>query len=130
MGRLRFDPNTSAVLVFANVIGTHAERQRRLRLLVDTGATYTMIPHDVAVALGYRPDRAPRRIPLMTANGTVRAPLVTLARVEALGQTASSSEALVHDLPASSRIDGLLGLSFLRGFRLTLDFMEGFIELS
>lgn len=36
---------------------------------------------------------------------------------------------LCHDLPAEVRVDGLLGLDFLRGRRLTLDFRTGRLSL-
>jgi len=41
----------------------------------------------------------------------------------------SNVKAIVHDLPAKSYVDGLLGLSFLRNFELNINFREGCLEL-
>jgi len=38
-------------------------------------------------------------------------------------------QCIVHDLPEASRIDGLLGLSFLRWFKVCLDFKNGVLEI-
>ena len=36
---------------------------------------------------------------------------------------------MIHDLPEISRVDGLLGLSYLRNFDLIIKFKEGILEL-
>jgi hypothetical protein len=38
-------------------------------------------------------------------------------------------QCIVHDLPEASRIDGLLGLSFLRWFKVCLDFKNGVLKI-
>lgn len=127
--RFRFDPAPPAIVVFAVLQGRVAEQRRRLRLVLDTGATYTMIPWEIARALGYHPERSRRQIQLLTASGVVYAPLVTLGEVQALGQAIAPLDVLVHDLPPAARVDGLLGLNFLRHFKLTLDFPNGLLTL-
>jgi hypothetical protein len=37
---------------------------------------------------------------------------------------------LSHTLPPSAGIDGLLGLDFMRGQRLEIDFVRGFVTLA
>ena len=39
-------------------------------------------------------------------------------------------EVIVHDLPPTSYVDGLLGLNFLKNFKVCLDFREVFLALS
>jgi len=39
-------------------------------------------------------------------------------------------EVLCHDLPPESGVDGLLGLSFLKHFKLTIRFRKGIIDLN
>jgi hypothetical protein len=36
---------------------------------------------------------------------------------------------ICHDLPAALHVDGLLGLDFVRRYRLSVDFQAGFISL-
>jgi len=56
-------------------------------------------------------------------------PLVEVREIRALGQRVKGLEVLVHDLSPASRVEGLLGLNFLRNFKLTLDFRAGILEL-
>jgi hypothetical protein len=51
-------------------------------------------------------------------------------RIVALGQERASFPVLAHTLPPSAGIDGLLGLDYLRGQTLTVDFRSGTITLS
>ncbi len=48
----------------------------------------------------------------------------------ALGRQRALFSVLVHTLPASPMIDGLLGLDFLRGEILTIDFRAGTLTLA
>ena len=80
----------------------------------------TIIPWDVAEALGYDPARSVRRIRFMTGSGMEAAPLLTVEAVEVLGVRANHVPVLCHDLPQRSLVDGLLGLSFLKHCRLSI----------
>lgn len=55
---------------------------REIDVIVDTGAVYRVIAWDVAKDIGYDPAVSPRRMPIVTANGVIEAPLVTLATIE------------------------------------------------
>jgi hypothetical protein len=50
-------------------------------------------------------------------------------RVSVLGKEMRDEPCIVHDLPETSRVDGLLGLSFLRRFKICLDFRGGVLEI-
>lgn len=102
---------------------------RRIMMALDTGATYVMIPWDIAEALGYKPAYSKQKIDITTASGTEKAPLITVSGVSVLGKEARDVSCVVHDLPETSRVDGLLGLSFLRDFEIRLDFRNGTLEI-
>ena len=51
------------------------------KLVVDTGATYTMISAATAKELSIDPERASRTMPFQTANGMIQAPLANLESV-------------------------------------------------
>lgn len=53
-----------------------------------------------------------------------------MTRFSALGQHRLGLSVLAHGLPATTGIDGLLGLDFLRGSVLTIDFLQGQIGLA
>ena len=97
-------------------------------MVLDTGATFTMIPWVVAEHLGYEPAVSKSRTTLTTASTTETVPLITLERMRVLGAEAEGVAVVIHDLPTKSRVDGLLGLSFLRRFNIGLRFKDGFLE--
>ena len=66
---------------------------------------------------------------IITASGIEKAPLIIVDRISVLGKEARNVECVVHDLPEQSRIDGLLGLSFLRRFKICIDFKNGLLEI-
>jgi len=102
---------------------------RTLKTALDTGATYMMIPWEIAEILGYEPELSQERTNMTTASGVEKVPLITLNSVSVLGKKAENVKAVVHDLPPRSYVDGLLGLSFLKNFRVCLDFREGVLEI-
>jgi predicted aspartyl protease len=101
-----------------------------LRLALDTGATRTAINRDMLVLAGYDPAQASGQAHLTTASGTATAPPIAVTRIKALGQERTSFLVLCHTLPTGITIDGLLGLDFLRGQVLMIDFRAGSITLT
>jgi predicted aspartyl protease len=124
---LPFDPAGGQIVVPAFLMGPGG--RFGARLVLDTGATITMVSQSILATLGYDPDAAPRRRPVSTASGIVFAPYVTLDRLTALGQERPNFPILAHTLPSESSVDGVLGLDFLRGTRLLLDFRLGVLLL-
>lgn len=66
---------------------------------------------------------------IITGSGVVPVPLLNVDRVEALGKAATNMRVLCHTLPSRAGIDGVLGLDFLRGERLVVDFRAGLLAL-
>ena len=52
-----------------------------------------------------------------------------VGKISTLGQNRLNFPVLAHNLPATSKVDGLLGLDFFRDLSLTIDFRAGMIEL-
>jgi len=98
-------------------------------MVLDTGASMTVIPWDAAEALGYDPARTKRRVRFMTGSGMEAAPVFTVKVMEASGVRISRVPVLCHDLPQRSLVDGLLGLSFLKHCRMSVDFKGGILSL-
>jgi clan AA aspartic protease (TIGR02281 family) len=99
------------------------------RLVVDTGATYTMISAATAKELSIDPQRAPRTMPFQTANGVIQAPLTNLESVMVGGMEIKNLTAAIHDAVPSAQVAGLLGLNFLSNFRLDIDTEKGILHL-
>src|SRR5690349_1462123 len=118
-----FAAQTGPIIVTAEVDGPSGTGI--LRLALDTGATRTLIDRTMLVTVGYDPAFAPGRIQVTTANGTAVVPEIPVAKLRALGQERAGFRVLCHTLPPGIGIDGLLGLDFLRGQVLTIDFRAG-----
>ncbi len=99
------------------------------RLALDTGATRTLIRRAVLTTLGYDPSTTTVFTETATASGIERLPIVKLAAIAALGVTKTDIDLVCHDLPSGTDVDGLLGLDFLRGSVLTIDFRSGRLSL-
>jgi len=55
--------------------------------------------------------------------------MIKVESMMVLGKKVENCEVLIHDLPETSRVDGLIGLSFLKHCKLTLDSHKGMLEL-
>ena len=122
-----FNPSGSLIVVTATVFGPHGNRA--VRLALDTAATETAISRRVLGIVGVDILTSPT-VPVTMGGGIVSVPLVTVDYLEALGQTQSGVTIQAHTLPSSLPIDGLLGLDFIRGQRLVVDFRTGQISLT
>jgi predicted aspartyl protease len=122
-----FTPSQGLILIDAQLWGPTGNR--RARLALDTGATTTLIRPAILVSIGYDPAAAPARLQMTTGSGVEFVARFPLDRLEALGQQRTQFPVVAHTLPPTATIDGLLGLDFLRGQRLTIDFRRGRITL-
>ena len=117
--RVPFLPGRRLVAVRATV------NELDVVLIADTGAEPTIISRRVAGRLGLDLDRPLRLQPLHGVGQSSPAPVVRLNRLRVGASTVSGLEVFVYDLPPAIRADGLLGLSFLRRFRVTFAFDSG-----
>jgi predicted aspartyl protease len=125
---VRFDTRLRLVVVRAEIDGPSGTGVFRFAL--DTGASTTLINASLLTALGYDPSLANERIEITTASGVEYAAVLPIRRIHALGRERLGLPVLCHTLPPSTGVDGLLGLNFLRGHVLTVDFPEGRIDLA
>jgi clan AA aspartic protease (TIGR02281 family) len=107
---LRRDGN--AMLVEALVGGT-----LRTRLLLDTGAEFTVLSTAAARRLALNLGNA-AVIPLRSASGVFFAPMIKVSSIAVGDAAAYDVEVVVHD--ATPGLDGLLGMSFLDNFLVTI----------
>ena len=54
----------------------------------------------------------------------------SISKIEALGRELTQLPVLAHTLPPSAGVDGVLGLDFLRGQLLSIDFRNGRLTLA
>jgi predicted aspartyl protease len=94
---------------------------RGIRLLLDTGATYTVLPLGFLNQLGYEVQSATPRISIAAAGGFLQVPMVTIDRFSCLGESMMSFPVVAMDLPKSAAISGLLGMDFLLKQKAVID---------
>lgn len=122
-----FDPRSGLIVVNAELWGPHGSGV--LSLALDTGATSTVVSQSRLLQLGYDPTAHSDRVQATTGSGVVFVLRITLSRIAALGQEHADFPVLGHTLPPGAGVDGLLGLDFMRGYRLTVDFRDGHVGL-
>lgn len=96
------------------------DRRTSVRLMLDTGATYTTISEELAEKLGYDLEEA-QQVRITTANGQVMLPKIRLKSISLGGYTAKNVDATVMPMPSNVPFSGLLGLSFVKNHRITID---------
>ena len=128
MSKFRFNIKTPVIILSVLLEGSSKSKQK-IRMALDTGATYTMIPWKTAELLGLEPELSKERIEIITASAVEKAPLVTVKSMITLGKRIEGVDVVVHDLPPKSYVDGLLGLKSLVELELKVDFNEGTLEV-
>lgn len=123
-----FDSKRGLIVVQTELTGPSGSAV--LRFALDTGATNTLVNVGLLVAIGCDPATVPDRVQVTTGSGVEFAPRVKLEALMALGETRVGFPVLAHTLPQGASVDGLLGLDFLRGHTLAIDFRRGQITLA
>ena len=124
---MHLDPDESMIIL--NVEIFKGQTSRVLRMALDTGATFVMIPPKIVAYLGYSMPKQSKRIRMTTPNGLITVPCLTLDGVKVLGNMKENIEAVCHELPPKSRVDGLLGLSFLKHFDTDLHYLKRTLKI-
>jgi hypothetical protein len=123
-----FNGQEGLIVVVAKVEGPLGTVE--LRLAVDTAATDTAARAALLRNAGYDPAAATERVEITFGTAVEPIPVLTVARLTALGRERTGFPILAHTFPPSAGVDGVLGLDFLRGGVLTIDFRSGQITLT
>jgi len=98
-------------------------------LIVDTGATTTLIDYKLAKYLDIDLREYKERITINTANGKITVKAYKIDSVQVGDKTLHSLKVLVSDLPTKQNVSGLLGLNFLNNFKVVFNFKKGYMTL-
>jgi len=104
-------------------------QHRSIRLLIDTGASLTILKPDVFEQPGIRYKNTGRSEVFNTANGRVRAPVYILDTLKVGDSQVNQLEVGILAM-GDSNMDGLLGMNFLRHFQFFIDQNEALLRLS
>lgn len=97
---------------------------------LDTGATTTVVNRSLLQRVGYSGKDFSNSIVITTGSGKEKTAILPVKKIAALGQTRVKFKVLAFQLPATTFVDGLIGLDFLRRRKLIIDFVAGRIELN
>ena len=129
MGRISFDSTRQLIALSLEVSGINVDNVQAFSVALDTGASITTIPSQVAIDLGYDLSNPKQEVDILTSSGIFTAKSITVRKLTAIGETVENIDVLCHDLPEDSIVEGLLGLNFLQYFDIKISFSTGTIEI-
>jgi clan AA aspartic protease (TIGR02281 family) len=104
------------------VVQANLNQERTAHLIVDTGASMTVLSTDIAIDLGLLGTTDNELLTVNTAGGSVQVNMNYLSSLHVGTAQAQHVAVAIHDLPdVPEQIEGLLGMSFLKHFLVTLD---------
>jgi len=112
------------------IVDASPARGRNIRLLIDTGASVTILTPDVLEQHGIRYRDTGRTRVFNTANGTVQASVYILDSLTVGDWGVNQLEVGVLDLSSGPDINGLLGMNFLGHFQFFIDQNKALLHLS
>jgi gag-polyprotein putative aspartyl protease len=98
----------------------------RANLALDTGATITVVSRRIARSLALSPLGTSK---VGTVGGMVTLPLARLASLKVGDAEVQDLIVSIHDFSPDPRIEGLLGLDFLKNFHVSLDVRRNLLVL-
>lgn len=104
------------------VVHVMLNQERSAQLIVDTGASMTVLSTQAAIDLGILGTTDNELLTVNTAGGSVQVNMNYLSSLTVGTAQATNVAVAIHDLPdIPEHIEGLLGMSFLKHFLVTLD---------
>ncbi len=110
-------------------VGRNQNNPLLVRLLVDTGASYTVIPNPILQRLGCNLNEPLRTTMIVTASGTIEVPIVAIPWFNCLGIKKENFPVIGLDLPVNAFTNGLFGIDFLREVKSIINVAKGEIQL-
>jgi clan AA aspartic protease (TIGR02281 family) len=105
------------------IIEALLSRKVSVPLMLDTGATYTVLTKQTAYDLGItRLERLPKHS-FLTPGGPIQSPVTTLKSIR-VGAAEAQDVAVAIDAEGHLPV-GLLGMTFMRHFKVTVDQVQG-----
>lgn len=98
-------------------------------LMVDTGAQATFLSRALLESLGYSVQDSATKRRVLTGNGLIEVPVITVQALKLDDCTVGSLDVCAYSIPQLTHLSGLLGLDFLRQFRMVIDFHEAYWTL-
>ena len=120
------------ILLFVRIKGKKGIRE--LQAVLDTGSEYSRIPLGIARQLGYEAYidteiEAGVGKQVVTQGLIFEANEIVIEEISVADLVAKNVKALAYDLPRIAGVEALLGISFLKNFRTTIDYKKGYLSI-
>ncbi len=102
----------------------------QIKLLIDTGASLTIIQPNTLSASGADLQNAPKIGQFHTVNGPTRGPIVVLNNLAVGEYVVNNLEVGALEVTTLSGADGLLGMNYLKHFEFFIDQRNGVLRLT
>lgn len=125
--KFSIDEDHNVILVDAKLNGFST------RLLLDTGASNTVIDLSTLLSTGFHFKDSIDKIKIETAKGIVEAEVFVVKQLESLGITQHKYAVTAYDFIGNgiiSEFDGVLGLDFFENNKICIDFVKSEITIS
>lgn len=104
-----------------------------LSLVLDTGASHTVIDLNMLLIAGYTKNlRLERQVKVQTANKIIDADKFILEEIKILNKNIKNFEVTTYDFLAQDDLldyDGVIGLDFFKGTTLIIDFKKQILSI-
>jgi predicted aspartyl protease len=100
------------------VVPVTLNRAVQTYMILDTGATFTVLSPHIAANLALR---STSRASFLTANGTISSPLAQLGSLKVGEAEAFNLTVAIQHVSPDPKIGGLLGLDFLSRYQMSID---------
>ncbi len=100
-----------------------------LRMLIDTGSTYTIVPIEILESIGFNPHDSKDKVWITSASGYIVAPRIEIDWLHTLGIKIGDFCVVAHTLPQGIYAKGILGMDFLNRVNAVIDVKKGVIKI-
>lgn len=105
-------------------VGRKGENPLFLRLLVDTGSSYTVLPARLLERIGCNLRSPIKTTTIVAAGGVIRVPIVAVPWLNCLGREKENFPVVALNLPGRALVNGLLGMDFLKESQAIIDVVK------
>ena len=129
MGSIRFNISKDNLIILnLTVYSETLASSLTMNAVLDTGAARSIIPPKIASNLGYDISEPKEMIEFSGVYGSGWSKVISVSKVEAIGESVSDIDIVLHQLSPDITADAILGLDFLRNFDTTISYSKGIIE--
>lgn len=100
-----------------------------VKLLVDTGSTFTILPREHLVTLGLDLGAQEVFVRILTGSGYIIAPQIRVEWFSCCGFLLKAFPIVAHTLPTGMSQIGLLGMDFLQAAKARIDTHNSLLEI-